>query len=92
MKGFKSDCRDQQENLSARDAASGRSEVYQRIDFVTKNGLRWHNAPKEYGPHKTLCNRFIRWSRVGVFGLLYDTVCQAQEPPGYRVLKAEYCA
>ncbi|MFZ4530694.1 MAG: transposase [Alsobacter sp.] len=34
------------------------------IVCVIKHGLRWKAAPKGYGPHKTLCNRFIRWSRV----------------------------
>ena len=26
-------------------------------------------APRVYGPNKTLYNRFIRWSRLGVFDL-----------------------
>jgi transposase len=29
--------------------------------------LRWRDAPREYGPHKTIYNRFVRWSRLGVF-------------------------
>ncbi len=37
------------------------------IIFVIRNGLRWRDAPKDYGPHKTIYNRFIRWSRMGVF-------------------------
>ena len=41
--------------------------VVSGIVFVIKNGLRWRDAPKEYGPHKTLYSRFIRWSRMGVF-------------------------
>jgi transposase len=28
------------------------------IVFVNRNGLRWRDAPKEYGPHKTLYNRW----------------------------------
>jgi hypothetical protein len=27
------------------------------------------DAPRGYGPNKTLYNRFIRWSRLGVFDL-----------------------
>ena len=38
------------------------------IVFVIRNGLRWREAPPAYGPHNTLYNRFIRWSRMGVFG------------------------
>ena len=37
------------------------------IIFVNRNGLRWHDAPKEYGPAKVLNNRWKRWSGNGVF-------------------------
>jgi len=42
-------------------------KVISGIIFVIRNGLRWRDAPKDYGPHKTIYNRFIRWSRLGVF-------------------------
>ena len=38
--------------------------VLSGIIFVNRNGLRWRDAPKAYGPHKTLYNR---WSDKGVF-------------------------
>lgn len=41
--------------------------VLSGILFVIRNGLRWRDAPQGYGPHKTIYNRFIRWSRLGVF-------------------------
>ncbi|OUI97608.1 transposase [Acetobacter sp. DsW_54] len=41
--------------------------VLSGIVYVICNGLQWKGAPKAYGPHKTLYNRFIRWSRLGVF-------------------------
>ena len=34
--------------------------------FINRNGLRWRHAPKEYGPHKTLHNRWQRWSAQGI--------------------------
>jgi putative transposase len=40
-------------------------KIISGIIFVLRNGLRWRDAPKEYGPHKTIYNRFIRWSRLG---------------------------
>jgi transposase len=40
--------------------------VLSGILFVIRNGLRWRDAAA-YGPHKTIYNRFIRWSRLGVF-------------------------
>ena len=45
--------------------------VLSGIVFVNRNGLRWRDAPKEYGPHKTLYNRFIRWSLMGVFDRIF---------------------
>ncbi len=41
--------------------------VLSGIIFINRNGLRWRDAPKEYGPHKTLYNRRKRWSDKGVF-------------------------
>lgn len=36
------------------------------IIFINRNGLRWCDAPAAYGPHKTLYNRWKRWSDMGV--------------------------
>ena len=41
--------------------------VLSGILHVLRNGSRWQDAPAVYGPHKTLYNRFVRWSRLGVF-------------------------
>jgi len=41
--------------------------VLSGIIFFNRNGLRWRDAPAEYGPHKTLYNRWKRWSDKGVF-------------------------
>ena len=51
------------------------------IIFVIRNGLRWRDAPKEYGPHKTIYNRFIRWSRLGVFSrILAELTARCGKP------------
>ena len=34
----------------------------------------WRDAPAVYGPPKTLYNRFIRWSRFGVFDRIFATL------------------
>ena len=41
--------------------------VLSGIIFINRNGLRWRDAPVEYGPAKTLYNRWVRWGRLGVF-------------------------
>ena len=51
------------------------------IIFIIKGGLRWRDAPPGYGPHKTLYNRFVRWSRMGVFSQIFAALAgEAGEP------------
>ena len=45
--------------------------VVSGIVYVIKHGLQWKDAPQGYGPHKTLYNRFMRWSRLGVFDRIF---------------------
>ena len=45
--------------------------VISGIIHVIRNGLMWRAAPERYGPHKTLYNRFIRWSQAGVFDRIF---------------------
>ena len=45
--------------------------VISGIIYVIRNGLMWKDAPRGYGPHKTLYNRFVRWSRMGVFERIF---------------------
>lgn len=42
------------------------------IIFIHRNELRWCEAPTEYGPPKTLYNRWKRWSDKGVFARMMD--------------------
>ena len=46
--------------------------VLSGIIFANRNGLRWRDAPREYGPPKTLYNRWKRWSDKGVFARVMD--------------------
>jgi len=46
--------------------------VLSGIIFINRNGLRWRDAPQEYGPAKTLYNRWKRWSDKGVFVAMMD--------------------
>jgi transposase len=45
--------------------------VVSGIVCVIRNGLQWKDAPAGYGPHKTLYNRFIHWSLMGVFDSIF---------------------
>ena len=46
---------------------------------VIRNGLRWRDAPAWYGPHKTLYNRFVRWSKAGVFNRIFAALAGESE-------------
>ena len=40
----------------------------------------WKDAPLDYGPHKTLYNRWKRWSRMGVFArIMTELAAEAQQ-------------
>jgi putative transposase len=55
--------------------------VISGIVYVIRNGLRWRDAPEVYGPHKTLYNRFVRWSRLGVFDRIFANLAVENGPP-----------
>ncbi len=40
--------------------------------FINLNGLRWCDAPREYGPPKTLYNRWKRWGDLRVFARMME--------------------
>jgi putative transposase len=45
--------------------------VLSGIIHVIRSGLRWRDAPAVYGPPKTLYNRYVRWTRMGVFSRIF---------------------
>ena len=49
---------------------NGRRIVSEFI-IVIRNGLRWRDAPARVWSHKTICDRFIRWSRLGVISKIF---------------------
>ena len=42
------------------------------IIFIISNGLRWRDAPNEYGPPKTVYNRWKRWDDKGIFAQMME--------------------
>ena len=56
--------------------------VLSGILFVNRNGLRWRDAPREYGPAKTLYNRWKRWSDKGIFIRMMEILTVPDDPNG----------
>ena len=64
--------------------------VLSGIVYVIRNGLMWKDAPKGYGPHKTLYNRFIRWSRLGVFDRIFANLASEGPRPDRIMIDATH--
>ena len=64
--------------------------IVSAIVFVIKNGLRWRDAPPEYGPHKTIYNRFIRSSRLGVFNKIFAALAHKGRKPERVMIDAAH--
>lgn len=55
--------------------------VISGIIHVLKSGGRWVDAPADYGPRKTLYNRYVRWAAKGVWSGLFQALAGAGGPP-----------
>lgn len=64
--------------------------VISGIIYVIKHGLQWKDAPHEYGPYKTLYNRFVRWSRMGVFNHIFAELAKAAPSDGRLMIDATH--
>ena len=64
--------------------------VLSGILFVIRNGLRWRDAPAAYGPHKTIYNRFIRWSRLGVFNKIFAELAAGSDTSDRLMIDATH--
>ena len=67
------------------------------IIHVLKSGGRWIDAPPDYGPRKTLYNRFVRWAAKGVWVDIFHALASAGGPPAEVLIdssavKAHRCA
>ena len=64
--------------------------VISGIVYVLKNGLQWKDAPNGYGPHKTLYNRFRRWTELGVFDKIFSHLVASDGPPDTLMIDATH--
>ncbi|MFZ6765046.1 IS5 family transposase [Pseudoroseomonas sp. WGS1072] len=64
--------------------------VLSGIIFVNRNGLRWRDAPPAYGPPKTLYNRWVRWSRMGIFARMLKVLAEQACDPSTVMIDATH--
>ena len=60
------------------------------IMHVQKVGCRWQDCPAEYGSHKTIYNRFARWSVRGIWQNIFAAVAAPDEAPDQIALDASH--
>jgi transposase len=48
------------------------------------------SVPLVYGPHKTLYNRFVRWSRLGVFNKIFAALVKEGGVPDRLMIDATH--
>lgn len=71
--------------------------VLSGIVHVLKFGYRWSDCPADYGPPKTIYNRFVRWARRGIWEDIFATLAGADRPPDTlmidsTIVKAHRCS
>src|SRR6202451_4274592 len=64
--------------------------IVSAIVFVIKSGHRWRDAPREYAPQKKIYNRFVRWSRLGVFNKIFATLAHKGGKPERIMIDATH--
>ena len=64
--------------------------VISGIVHVLRTGCRWVDAPADYGPHKTLYNRFVRWAAAGVWGEVFRALARVGGPPADLLLDSSH--
>ena len=65
-------------------------KVISGIIHVIRNGLMWRDAPAYYGPHKTLYNRFVRWSIAGVFDRIFQVLAADSTATGTLMIDSTH--
>jgi len=64
--------------------------VLSGIVFCLQRGYRWSDVPAEYGPAKTLYNRYKRWSEAGHFQRIFEALVADNADLGTLMIDASH--
>jgi len=64
--------------------------VISGIVFVIKSGCRWCDCPPEYGPAKTIYNRFVRWAERGIWERLFRELATRGQATDMQMIDATH--
>jgi transposase len=66
-------------------AGLGQSTVLEAVLFWRRTGIPWRDLPSEFGPWKSVFNRFDRWSRKGLWSSLLQSVQKEQDDEWHSI-------
>jgi transposase len=67
-----------------------RDAQHEACEGYIRSQAQWKDAPRGYGPRKTLYNRFIRWSRLGVFDRIFAALASERPKPERIMIDATH--
>lgn len=70
---------------AARCRPIGRRRVINVIFYVLRTGPPWHDLPNRYSPHTTVCNRYNRWAKAGVWWAVFEALA-AKSPQSLHLI------
>lgn len=65
-------------------------KVLSGIIFCLMRGYRWSDVPLEYGPAKTLYNRYKRWAEAGIFEEIFNALAAENADPRLLMIDASH--
>lgn len=60
------------------------------IIHALKSGGRWGDVPADYGPKKTLYNRYVRWAKLGVWQEIFTLLAASGGPPAEALIDSTH--
>ena len=48
--------------------------VINGILYALRTGIPWRDMPEQYGPWSTIYNRFNRWSKAGIWDMIFEAI------------------
>src|SRR5512141_3524146 len=60
-------------------------KIVNAIFYVLRTGMPWRDLPARYGPYTTAYNRFNRWSRRGIWQLVFDKLASKSRDSLYLI-------
>ncbi len=60
------------------------------IIHALKSGGRWGDVPPDYGPKKTLYNRYVRWAKRGVWQEIFTSLAASGGPPAEALIDSTH--